>query len=100
MHYPMWTRLHKPIERYTALLESLSKVVEGEPRVSTGVFRHIGVLLISLCLGILVILFAFIWLKAYLYNRISLELFVCHASTFSCLNGGVGKVHARYITAA
>ncbi|XP_065296214.1 myotubularin-related protein 9 isoform X2 [Dermacentor albipictus] len=29
VHYPMWTRLHKPIERYTALLESLSKVVEG-----------------------------------------------------------------------
>ncbi|XP_037502989.2 myotubularin-related protein 9, partial [Rhipicephalus sanguineus] len=28
VHYPMWTRLHKPIERYTALLESLSKVVE------------------------------------------------------------------------
>lgn len=35
VHYPMWTRLHKPIERYTALLESLSKVVEAS--TDTGV---------------------------------------------------------------
>ncbi|XP_077487066.1 myotubularin-related protein 9 isoform X2 [Amblyomma americanum] len=35
VHYPMWTRLHKPIERHTALLESLSKVVEAS--TDTGV---------------------------------------------------------------
>ncbi|KAL3180796.1 hypothetical protein MRX96_037220 [Rhipicephalus microplus] len=35
VHYPMWTRLHKPIERYTVLLESLSKVVEAS--TDTGV---------------------------------------------------------------
>ncbi|XP_077539573.1 myotubularin-related protein 9 isoform X2 [Haemaphysalis longicornis] len=35
VHYPMWTRVHKPIERHTALLESLSKVVEAS--TDTGV---------------------------------------------------------------
>lgn len=35
VHYPMWTRLHKPIERHTALLESLSRVVEAS--TDTGV---------------------------------------------------------------
>ncbi|CAN7989167.1 unnamed protein product, partial [Ixodes hexagonus] len=29
MHYPMWRRLNKPIERYTMLLDSLSKLVEA-----------------------------------------------------------------------
>ncbi|XP_029841778.2 myotubularin-related protein 9 isoform X3 [Ixodes scapularis] len=29
MHYPMWRRLHKPIERYHVLLDSLSKLVEA-----------------------------------------------------------------------
>ncbi|KAK8759210.1 hypothetical protein V5799_003159 [Amblyomma americanum] len=37
VHYPMWTRLHKPIERHTALLESLSKVVEEIYPLNDGV---------------------------------------------------------------
>lgn len=28
-HYPQWRRIHKPIERLQSLLESLSKLVEG-----------------------------------------------------------------------
>lgn len=35
VHYPMWTRLHKPIERHTTLLDSLSKAVEAS--TDTGV---------------------------------------------------------------
>uniref|UniRef100_A0A1B6CT32 Myotubularin phosphatase domain-containing protein n=1 Tax=Clastoptera arizonana TaxID=38151 RepID=A0A1B6CT32_9HEMI len=29
IHYPQWRRLHKPIERYPALLDSLTKLIEA-----------------------------------------------------------------------
>jgi len=29
IHYPMWRRVHKPIERYTAMLDSLTRLIEA-----------------------------------------------------------------------
>ena len=29
MHYPQWRRIHQPIERSSALQESLAKLIEG-----------------------------------------------------------------------
>lgn len=29
MYYPLWKRVHKPIDRHSSLLDSLSKLVEG-----------------------------------------------------------------------
>lgn len=33
-HYPQWRRIHKPVERLNSLLDSLSKMVEGNSLIS------------------------------------------------------------------
>lgn len=30
VHYPLWRRVHKPIDRHSTLLDSLSKLMEGK----------------------------------------------------------------------
>lgn len=29
IHYPLWKRVHKPIDRHSGLLDCLSKLIEG-----------------------------------------------------------------------
>lgn len=31
MYYPLWKRVHKPIDRHSTLLDSLSKLIDGIP---------------------------------------------------------------------
>jgi uncharacterized protein (DUF2249 family) len=33
MHYPLWRRVHKPIDRHCFILESLSKMIEGTSEI-------------------------------------------------------------------
>lgn len=34
MHYPLWRRVHKPIDRHCFLLESLGKLVDGNHAIN------------------------------------------------------------------
>lgn len=42
MHYPMWRRIHKPIDRHSTLLDSLAKLVEACSDTSSSMDKYLS----------------------------------------------------------